>query len=64
MLWEVNGYTMEMENAVIKAIEDGGENIDDVIAHVKTNWYSAADESEIREMYDEFWEDKMSGAYA
>ena len=23
MLWEVNGYTMEMENAVIKAIEDG-----------------------------------------
>ena len=55
MLWEVNGYTMEMENAVIKAIEDGGENIDDVIDHVKTNWYWAADESEIREMYDEFW---------
>ena len=64
MLWEVNGYTMEMENAVIKAIEDGGENIDDVIDHVKTNWYLAADEIEIREMYDEFWEDKMSGAYA
>ena len=64
MLWKVNGYTMEMENAVIKAIEDGGENIDDVIAHVKTNWYWAVDESEIREMYDEFWEDKMSGAYA
>ena len=64
MLWEVNGYTMEMENAVIKAIEDGGENIDDVIDHVKTNWDWAADEIEIREMYDEFWEDKMSGAYA
>jgi len=64
MLWKVNGYTMEMENAVIKAIEDGGEHIDDVIAHVKTNWYWAADEGEIREMYDEFWEDKMSGAYA
>ena len=64
MLWEVNGYTMEMENAVIKAIEDGVEHIDDVIDHVKNNWYWAADESEIREMYDEFWEDKMSGAYA
>ena len=64
MLWEVNGYTMEMENAVIKAIEDGGEHIDDVIDHVKTNWYWAADEIEIRGMYDEFWEDKMSGAYA
>ena len=64
MLWEVNGYTMEMENAVIKAIEDGGEHIDDVIENVKTNWYWAADEIEIREMYDEFWEDKMSGAYA
>ena len=64
MLWEINGYTMEMENAVIKAIEDGGEHIDDVIAHVKTNWYWAADENEIREMYDEFWDDRMSGAYA
>ena len=64
MLWEVNGYTMEMENAVIKAIEDGGENIDDVIDHVITNWYWAADEIEIREMYNEFWADRMSDAYA
>ena len=31
MLWEVNGYTMEMENAVIKAIEDGGMGEDDAV---------------------------------
>ena len=64
MLWEVNGYTMEMENAVIKAIEDGVEHIDDVIDHVKTNLYWAADETEIRVMYDDFWDDRLSDAYA
>jgi|TARA_Y100000034_G_C6535887_1_gene231044 hypothetical protein len=64
MLWKVNNYTMDLDNAVVKAIEDGGENIEDVIAHVHTNWCNLVDESEIREMYDEFWDDKMSEGYA
>ena len=64
MLWKVNGYTMEMENAVIKAIEDGGEHIDDVIAHVKTNFSANVDELHVADMVSEFWEDKMSEGYA
>ena len=65
MLWKVNGHTMDLNEAVIRAIEDGGEYFDDVLAHVKNSlWHTDVNESEVREMYDEFWEDKMSEGYA
>jgi len=62
---KINERTMDLETAVIKAIEDGGEYFDDVLAHVKDNlWHTDVDESEVKEMYDEFWDDYMSEAYA
>jgi len=55
---------MDLETAVVKAIEDGGECFEDVLAHVKTNFSANVDELHVADMVSEFWEDKMSGAYA
>ena len=55
---------MDLETAVVKAIEDGGECFEDVLAHVKTNFSANVDELHVADMVSEFWEDKMSEGYA
>ena len=60
----LNEEMIDLEEAVVRAIEDGGECYEDVLAHVKTNFSPIIDELHVADMYSDFCGDWMSEAYA
>tara|TARA_Y100000389_G_C17438080_1_gene506784 strand:+ start:649 stop:828 length:180 start_codon:yes stop_codon:yes gene_type:complete len=56
-------YTMDLENMVVFAIENGAETLEDVISHCKTE-FVFVDEEYVSDLYTEFCGAWMSEAYA